>query len=326
MKKYYLPILYIVVGIIFGGGVAFFLLKQDVINLNEIRYKHTDYKYINPLLAIDIPETKIQKYIDMKNKLSAYINDQTNQQKIEKISIYFRDINNGNWIGINENVDFEPASLLKVPTMIAYYKLAESQPNILLKQIIYKDYSITGAAHDKLNISPELKIGNAYTIDELIKAMIVYSDNNAKDLLIDNIDPKYLKQIFVDLGIESPEDVNKTYTISAKTYSLFFRILYNTSYINEILSDKALGLLINADFKEGLNGGLPDEVPLAHKFGETPIFNNGQPVALQLHDCGIVYATSNPYFICVMTQGKNIQDIELTIQNISKITYDSFSK
>ena len=312
-------------GIILGGGASFFIFKEIPVNLKEIRYLHPDYKYISPLLAIGLPETKIEKYVDMKNKLSAYIKDQISQQKIEKTSAYFRDINNGNWIGIGEKDTYEPASLLKVPTMIAYYNLAGSHPKILSQTIVYQDYSLTGAQHDDLNVSPNLKIGNTYTVDQLIRAMIVYSDNNAKDLLIENIDPKYLKQVFMDLGIQSPADKEGVYTIDTQTYSLFFRILYNASYLNDTFSDKALSLLSEAEFKNGLHKGLPDGIQLAHKFGETPLFKNNQVSALQLHDCGIVYI-QNPYFICVMTQGKNVQDLESTIQSISKIVYDSASK
>ena len=43
-----------------------------------------------------------------------------------KISFYYRDLNHGAWIGINENEKYTPSSLLKVTIMIAYFKEAES--------------------------------------------------------------------------------------------------------------------------------------------------------------------------------------------------------
>jgi beta-lactamase class A len=53
-------------------------------------------------------------------------------------SIYYRDFKNGPWILINGEETFTPASLLKVPIMIALYKLAETNPAILTEEFFSK--------------------------------------------------------------------------------------------------------------------------------------------------------------------------------------------
>lgn len=53
-----------------------------------------------------------------------------------EIGLYVRNLQNGPWFGINENIDFSPASLLKVSTLMAYLKWIEIDPSIWNKKFI----------------------------------------------------------------------------------------------------------------------------------------------------------------------------------------------
>jgi hypothetical protein len=64
---------------------------------------------------------------------------------------------------------------------------------------------------------------------------------------------------------------------------------------------------------------VPKETVVSHKFGVRD-FGDG---TVQLHDCGIVYAPKVTYVLCVMTQGKNLTDLERTIGDVSRITYET---
>jgi hypothetical protein len=44
----------------------------------------------------------------------------------------------------------------------------------------------------------------------------------------------------------------------------------------------------------------------------------------QLHDCGIVYFPDNPYIICVMTRGDDVNELAPVVAHISKMVYDEF--
>ncbi|MFS6553880.1 serine hydrolase, partial [Staphylococcus aureus] len=112
-----------------------------------------------------------------------------------------------------------------------------------------------------------LKNGTAYKVSTLLEKMIVDSDNGAKDLLLENMSDEYLTGIYTDLGLVAPAD-DGSYLISAKSYSLFLRILYNASYLNNENSEFALKLLSQATFKNGLVKDLPEGTIVAHKFGE----------------------------------------------------------
>ena len=46
--------------------------------------------------------------------------------RIRDVSVYYRDLLDGPWFGINESVEYNPASMMKVPVMVAevtYLKL-----------------------------------------------------------------------------------------------------------------------------------------------------------------------------------------------------------
>ena len=47
---------------------------------------------------------------------------------------------------------------------------------------------------------------------------------------------------------------------------------------------------------------------------------------IELHDCGIVYHPQNPYIICIMTKGGDINSEKLQIQKISKAVYNGVSE
>ncbi|MDP2279653.1 MAG: serine hydrolase, partial [Nitrospirota bacterium] len=241
------------------------------------------YKFISPLLECEVTQdmeaTKELK--PFKHKIEAVIDEKLRSKKASHISVYFRDMNNGPWFGIKENEEFSPASLLKVPIMMAYFKMAETDPQALKKAIKYE-----GGGKDLNRLkyfkpSKAIEIGNSYTIDDLIYRMIIYSDDNAMDLLLQNIDVNRLVHEYTDLGIAVPNVRKPENFMPVKTYASFFRILYNASYLNREMSEKALDYLSMVDFKYGLVTGVPSNIVVAQKFGERGIIMDIK----QLHDC-----------------------------------------
>jgi len=155
----------------------------------------------------------------------------------------------------------------------------------------------------------------------LVKNTIIYSDNTAYDLLVLNTDNQNFKKTFTDLGILLPpaQEVNLKDFITVKDYSSFFRVLYNASYLSPENSQKALNLLTQTTFKDGLTALLPSDLTVAHKFGERLTPETGE---VQLHDCGIVYYPQNPYLLCLMTRGRDPKKLAKFIGQTSLQIYD----
>jgi beta-lactamase class A len=272
--------------------------------------------FTNPLLECSDPEDGgiIKELHISKEELNNYVSQILAEKKVSTISVYIRDLNNGPWFGINSSDKFIGGSLLKVPLLISYLKLSDSDPTILNKSIKY-DKKI---ADNRQYFRPqkEIEVGKTYTVGDLLNYMINYSDNNAAELLFENLGERGLDSTFEALGFGKP-DVDQPYPVDSVTYASFFRILYNSSYLSRASSEKALKILSQTDFNYGLTAPLPNNIVVSHKFG---IRTDGD--VNQLHDCGIVYYPGHPYLVCIMTRGGTFDDLASTISRLSKFIYD----
>ena len=268
---------------------------------------------VNQLLAYAVPEN-VKELKSLKEKLQKEIDEEKSRGFLVDAGIYFRDLDSAWWSGINETEKFSPASLLKVPLMISYYKLTDSDSHILNRRLTY-DGSFDDNELENIKPLKSIRAGNSYTIDELIKYMIAYSDNNATHLLYDALPRDAFAKTYTDLGLSVPSSTDDF--LGPRSYSLFFRILYNVTYLKKDMSQKALEELSQLDFPQGLSSGIPEDVKIVQKFGEHQ-FSNGVE---ELHDCGIVYHLRHPYFLCVMTKGHDFGKLSGIIRNVSKIVY-----
>jgi beta-lactamase class A len=319
----------LIVILIFGVGFCSALVYQKrtdarlAAGAHSIREKDTTYKFISPLLAYD-NNVILNEDANLQDKIDSIIDSYKEEKGLESASVYIRNSGTGKWVGINEDQKYNPASMLKVVIMIAYFKESETDSKLLSQT-----YAYDGEGNSIPFEAPSvLKVKQSYTVEELINRMIIDSDNGAMTVLLNNIQPQVLNEVYSDLGLQSPGDSSGDYVISAKSYSLFFRILYNATYLNRDLSEKALGILSQATYKEALVAGVPSDIKVAHKFGEHV---NGDPTngvinSIELGDCGFVYPNTNPYFICVMTKGKNLQNLNALIKDISQAVYQEVTR
>lgn len=317
----------VLIGVVFLAG---FLIGEKASKTSSYQLENEnsqlrnkgDFQFINPLLECEIfKKSGSVKYVNLENKIQEISEKMTDDSQSQHISIYFRDMNNGPWFGLNEEERFTPASLLKVPIMIAYFKKTEGDLDFLNHKVVFR--SSGGNMGFMQNIKPKVHLedNKEYTIDQIIENMIKYSDNDATNFLIENIDENYLRKIYEDLGIKNPSPDKTEDFMTVKEYAAFFRILYNASYLNKEMSEKALNLLSEIDFKDGLMAGISNDITISHKFGER---KNGN--SLQLHDCGIIYYPGRPYLLCVMARGYDFKKIEQNIAAISRTVFEEVKK
>lgn len=297
------------------------LVAENIASEESLREKNTDYKFISPLLTCGIEGefTSSKKVRELRSKVEELIKIKKDARTITNAGIYVRELNDGVWFGINETENFTPGSLLKVPLALSLLQKMEDD------QTFGRDtYEYTGGAPSIPQAYPPLEtveVGKAYSFDQLLRFSVMYSDNIATLLLSQLIDRQQLNDSYSDLGIETPQD-GDSYTMSVRTYASFFRILFNGTYLTHENSEYLLSLLSQSTFKEGIVKGVPEGMVVAHKFGE----REGDYLnSTQLHDCGIVYAKDNPYILCVMLRGQNIETLADTIGDISKIVYEGLA-
>ena len=223
LARLILCVILVVIGLFLGR----FSSKTNTLSLQTKAkskiIRQGEHKYINQLLECDLGEDSFSELQPFQNKLGNFISLYKKQNPaVSALSVYFRDLNNGPWFGINEQDQFAPASLLKTPLMIAYLKLSETDPGVLTKNIIYTGKENFPVVSQTIPVKAELETGHSYTVEDLIRRMITYSDNRAYYLLFKNINLKDLFNIYDDFGLSLELDGNSESVVTVKNYSSFF--------------------------------------------------------------------------------------------------------
>ena len=281
--------------------------------------------FTNPILDTEVGDKLVaNKNINLEYYLEDYENAKRAAGDISELSVYFRNLNNGNRFWTDEKELFSPASLMKLPLLLAYFKKEERDNGFLETKVTF---TINWTSDDyKQNIIPDkrLKAGQQYKIIDIINQMILYSDNEASIFLEKNIDESEFRKVFTDIWIEFPpiNDWNFDNNIRVVDYASFFRVLFNSSYLNRENSEKVLNILTKTRFKDGLVAGIDnDDIVISHKFGERSIFGNNGIERKQLHDCWIVYYPWHPYVLCIMTRWYDRDKLKWVLQEVSSIVF-----
>lgn len=316
--RYRRHVLFVVcLALAFSGGFATSRIFPEVDDRIAIREYDERYAFIRPLLICQLNEgNETDEFGRLEKKIEGILNAAKADGKLSSASVYFRNLDSGEWMGVNELDPHAPASLLKVPIMMAYLKESENSPSVLDERYPYEKTS-GGSGLSKV---PLLVPGHSYSVREIIRGMIIQSDNEAKEILERNANTSVLEETYSILGINDPYGgKDGIYEISAKQYSLFFRVLYNGTYLDRERSNEALELMTESEYEYGLRAGTPSGVKIAHKFGLR--IEEESAVQVELSDCGIVYYPSSPYLLCAMTEGKNPYELGSVIEEIAKTTY-----
>ncbi len=318
---------FIVIALFAGGITTGIMIDRVWTGMKKklpplVEQREGGYTFINPLLECDAAEEIIgdREIRPFQHKIEAYIDEVVNKKRASDVSVYFRDLTNGPSFGVNEDKRFAPASLLKVPLMIAYFKMAEAQPSLLKKQIMYDGKQDLNSM-ENFKPSHAIEPGKWYSVEKLIEMMIVYSDNNAMAILDTHINREFELKVYQELGIVGPAVTTQDYRddfMSVEEYTSCFRILFNSSYLTRELSERALRYLAQPDFPGGITGGVPHGITVAQKYGERAFAGNN---VKELHDCGIVYYPNMPYLLCIMTKGADFGDLTETIRSISEMVF-----
>lgn len=282
-----------------------------------LRAGRDNFTYINPLLLCqDYEQGDFAEFVPLKKEIERITATAKKDDTILAGSVYFRDLTNGRWMGFHEEELYTPASLLKVPILIAYLKAAETDKNILQEQVYYEQ-----EAGQKPPLVEDfvLTSGHTYSIWDLIRGMIVDSDNSARAILESRAGKSFLDEVYSELGIPSPYEKGGDYRISTKTYALFFRVLYNATYLSRDMSEKAFDVLTQAKFDKGLRAGTPADIPIAHKYGYH-IVKKEPPRIIELSDCGVVYNPAKPYILCVMARGTDPEITSTYMKDVAAAT------
>ena len=191
------------------------------------------YEFTRPLLFYDVIEED-NRLADVKAKIQAFIEQKKSENVINTASVYLR--KSGGWVAINQNELYTPASLTKVPIMITYLKDVEKNPSLMDRKF-YFDHHFGDLPKQNIKVFA-MEEKKYYTVRDLLHYMIAFSDNDALNVLYQNMNNATFRQLFSDLKMEAPNLEKDNFRINVSNYAKFLRILMNATYLSDELSNR----------------------------------------------------------------------------------------
>lgn len=273
----------------------------------HVTYEDFDaaYPHVDPVRNFIAQEHFITNIQPLREELLAFVEQRGLQNAI---TLYFEFLPTGANISVNQDLYAYPASLLKVPTAIAVMRKIEKGEWRFDNRLVLFEQDVDPDFGNRYKSA----IGTTFTIDELLSAILVESDNTANRMLVRNLSIEEIAEAFDALGLNELLDTNRK--MSAKEYSRIFRTLYYSSFLTPDHSEKLLALLSESQFDGYLTAGLPAGTMFAHKIGEDDLSGT-------YLDSGIVYVPERPYLLTIAVSGKSEAEAHEIMKEVSRMTY-----
>jgi beta-lactamase class A len=267
-----------------------------------------------------------------------------------KVAVAVKNLATGESYSRNADEVMQTASLIKLAIMVEAYRQADEKKVDLSKTLtLTKDDKVPGSGV----LTEHFSDGATFTLRDAVRLMIVFSDNTATNMVLDQVGIKSVNETTKALGIPETRINSKVYKRSSSSVDLARSEKYQlgSTSANETLkllelihTGKAasaeacqtmLGHLEKNDDKELLVRFLPPGTKAAHKTGATNRVRT---------DAGILYVPDPthtpkekeakrtiPVAVCVLTNENEDQRwvldnaAQLTIASIGKAVYDHYA-
>ena len=261
----------------------------------------------------------MEKYTEWKKEIEKIIS-----QMEGSVCINFYDLNKNNVFSINGDKKVLSASMIKLLILAELMKKISENKFSLSDTIMIADFMKTGGD----GVLKELNTGHHFTLKELATLMIIVSDNQATNILIDFLGMENINQLGKELrlkktflgrkmmDIEARKKGYDNYTCADDISSLL-KLIYQEKLINEEASQLMLDILLRQQQGERLQRYLPSDIKIAHKCGDLDNLEN---------DGGIIWLGNKAYILVVLTSGMPNLQCKQTIGKISKFVYDKMEE
>ena len=200
------------------------------------------------------------------------------------LSLYYKDINSGLVIEYNPDRKYQAGSVTKAP----YIKQLIAGGVNLAEELTLQSGDITPGAGEIQN-SP---VGTAFTVEELITAALVNSDNTAYRMLCNRYGFDGFGAYAQSLGNSANQSSGNIFgNMSAREAARYFEDIYFWGVQSPEESGFFLNCLKNTSYTKLINAATASET--AHKYGYNGGYNG-------FHDAAVVYS-ENPYVLAIFT-------------------------
>ena len=261
----------------------------------------------------------MEKYTEWKKKIEKIIS-----QVKGSVCINFYDLAKNTGFTIDGDKKVLSASMIKLLILAELMKKISENKFSLSDTVMMANFMKIGGD----GVLKELNTGHHFTLKELATLMIIISDNQATNILIDFLGMENIKQLRKELDLketflgrkmmdaEARKKGYDNYTC-ADDISLLLKLIYQEKLINKEASQLILDILLRQQQGERLQRYLPSDIKIAHKCGDLDNLEN---------DGGIIWLGDRAYILVVLTNGMPNLQCKQTIGKISKFIYDKMEE
>jgi beta-lactamase class A len=253
------------------------------------------------------------------------------------VAVAVKHLTTGEEFYLNADTAMPTASLIKLPVMVEAYAQAQEGK-------VKFDTTLTLTKGDKVPgsgiLTQHFSDGATFPLRDAVRLMIVYSDNTATNMVVDQIGLPATSKRMATLGLKDTklnakvfrgdtrldQEFGKKYGLGSTTAREMVKLLEMIE-AGKVVSPEAckemLGHLKACDDDEKLKRDLPRGVVVAHKTGS---------VDASKTDAGILYLKSGPVAVCVLTDANEdrrwVPDnaAQVLIGKIGRAVYDHFAE
>ncbi|QEL18276.1 serine hydrolase [Limnoglobus roseus] len=260
-----------------------------------------------------------------------------------KVAVAVKNLATGEAFDLNADEVMQTASLIKLAIMVEAYRQADEKKTDLGKMVtLAKDDKVPGSGI----LTSHFSDGASFPLRDAVRLMIVYSDNTATNMVLDQIGIKPVNAMTAALGMPETRINSKVFkrsttvdlarsekyslgSITAKDAVNMLELIHTEKAASPDSCKAMLGHLKVCDDKEKLTRFLPAGTVVAHKTGSTDRVRTA---------AGIIYVPDPadkkktiPVAVCVLTNDNQDQRWvadnagQVMIGKIGKEVYDFFS-
>ena len=240
-----------------------------------------------------------------------------------KTGFFYKNLETGETINWNENEKFIPASVIKLPVMMAIFKMAERGEADLYEKIRirHEQKMPSCGALNSFTDEPEIDILT------LCSLMITISDNTATNVLISHFGTEKLNRKFAQMGLEDTRVNRLLFDMEAskkgiqncatpKETAFLLEELHCGRFVSEKVSEAIKEILLRQQINHKIKEKLPPGTRAAHKTGEDDYISN---------DAGIIYA-SQPFIFSFFSNDTKVSEVNSFMRDAAAELFERCSE
>jgi beta-lactamase class A len=230
-----------------------------------------------------------------------------------KVAVAVKNFKTGEEFYLAAEERMPTASLIKLPIMVeAFWQADEGKVKLDTTLTLKKDDKVQGSGI----LTPHFSDGATFPLKDAVRLMIVFSDNTATNLVLDQIGIPSTNTRMAKLGLKNTRvnakvfrgstttidpEATKKYGLGSTTAREMVQLLELIEAGKVVTPEACKEMLVHlraCEDKEKMTRFLPAGTMVAHKTGS---------VSASKTDAGIIYTKTGPVALCVLTDGNEDQ-------------------